>query len=187
MRRAGKIATGIAALMMTAGSAVAADVPEFVTPVAPPPPVAAPGFDWAGPYFGGYLGANFDPGGAGIFFDAGLQAGYNWVLGNVLVGVEAYAGFQFIVNPWGNSPPYGGVDARVGTFVGDRAVVYATAGIQRFLVPGPGFLVPLAIGVEVAVRDALSVFGEIGTMAVFPCCGIDVLRVLFGVNFHPGN
>jgi len=182
MRRAGKIATGIAALMMTAGSAVAADVPQVIVPIAPPPPAAAPGFDWAGPYFGGYLGAVFDPGFG--FFDAGLQAGYNWVLGNVLVGVQANVGFFFDVNPWANSPIYVGVDARVGTFVGDRAVVYATAGILRAINPGPGFGVPFAVGVEVAVRDALSVFGEIGTIAGVPCCGIEDLRVHFGVNLH---
>ena len=59
MKLAGKIATGIAALMMTAGSAVAADVPQVITPVAPPPP--PPTVEEArngGPYvsvFGGLL------------------------------------------------------------------------------------------------------------------------------------
>ena len=86
-----------------AGSARAADVLVGAAPVAGPPPVV---YNWTGFYLGGNVGGHFGnddisttTGVAAIDTIsstalkpqgvlAGLQAGYNWQIGNVLVGIE---------------------------------------------------------------------------------------------------
>jgi outer membrane immunogenic protein len=94
---------GITILVLaTAGSARAADVLVGAAPVAGPPPVF---YNWTGLYLGGNVGGHFGnddistsslaaidtisstslkPQGA----LAGLQVGYNWQIGNVLLGIE---------------------------------------------------------------------------------------------------
>ncbi|NNU80969.1 porin family protein [Halovulum dunhuangense] len=65
------------------------------TPVMAPAPVAAPapmGSDWTGFYAGGNLGYGFGeatPGGDLDGVIGGLQAGYNYDLGNFVLGAEA--------------------------------------------------------------------------------------------------
>ena len=95
---------GITVLALaTVGSARAADVLVGGAPVAMPPPVF---YNWTGFYLGGNLGGHFgnDDTSTTTGIDAidtvsatslkpegvlaGLQAGYNWQVGNILVGIE---------------------------------------------------------------------------------------------------
>jgi hypothetical protein len=57
MKRVGRIAVAACLVVVSASTGLAADLPA-VTPSAspPPPPLVAAAYNWAGPYFGFYLG-----------------------------------------------------------------------------------------------------------------------------------
>jgi outer membrane immunogenic protein len=140
---------GTAALAIAASAAQAADLPSRY---APPPMVAAiPVFTWTGFYVGvnagygwsdnnnngyysglvGYYGGGSDNGG----FIGGGQVGYNYQMGQFVIGLET--DIQYAAIGGGGGGYYGGgssgdgyfgtVRARAG-FAFDRALVYATAG-----------------------------------------------------------
>jgi outer membrane immunogenic protein len=92
-------------------------------------------YSWTGPYIGGTLGYQWghvsrsDVAPAGLV--GGIQGGYNWQFGQLVVGVEAdvtgsdardqFAGWKFS-NPW-----FGTVRGRIG-FALDRVLLYGTLG-----------------------------------------------------------
>jgi len=175
MKRAGSIVVGFAAFAMTAGAAMAADIP-VVAPLAPPPPPApVAAFDWAGPY----VGAD-----AGLFFwgapvHVGLHGGYNIVNGNVLYGVDARAslvGFSSLIEAM--------VRARAGYLIGERLLVFAAAGVGWPGGPAVGF--ELGGGAEFALGQSLSLRAEV--FQVFLTTGpIYPTFWTVGLTFHPGN
>src|SRR5208283_1229328 len=96
-----------AAIVVSAGSAVAADLPSTKAPLYVPPPA----FSWTGPYAGINVGAGIGDGEfadpvpmSGGAFLGGAGIGYNWQLSpNWVVGVEADAAYRGPVNPGWNS------------------------------------------------------------------------------------
>jgi outer membrane immunogenic protein len=148
-----KCALGIVAIAATIGTpALAADMPVK----APPPPVAAPAYDWTGFYLGGTIGysvghnpsapifppfspadqVTLAPGG----FLGGVEGGYNWQIKQWLLGLEAdwqWTGekdsFCLDCVPLGrglaqNLPWFATVRGRLGYAVGP-ALFYATGGV----------------------------------------------------------
>ena len=137
-----------------ATSASAADLPARVEPVAPV--VYVPAFSWTGFYLGGELGwvqtnPNYTTGAVllGVPFAVspatsnkngltyGLMAGYNYQVGNLVLGVEGdFAGwtvgkirytavtgdFLTAQSKWGGS-----IRGRLG-YAADRALLYVTGG-----------------------------------------------------------
>jgi outer membrane immunogenic protein len=102
-----RLLAGITILALAAGgSARAADVLVGGAPIVPPPPLPV-FYNWTGFYLGGNIGGHF---GGNVDIStttglaqvdlltptsltpqgalAGLQAGYNWQIGNVLLGIE---------------------------------------------------------------------------------------------------
>jgi outer membrane immunogenic protein len=124
-----------AALALIAAPAGAADIPRQsrVAYAAPPPAVT---FSWTGPYLGVNLGQQWsslsplvgEPSGIA----GGVQAGYNWQFGQMVVGGEAdiqasaaddtFAAYKFS-NPW-----FGTVRGRFG-YALSNVLLYATAGL----------------------------------------------------------
>jgi outer membrane immunogenic protein len=135
-----------------AGAAAAADLPSRY---APPPMVAAvPVFTWTGFYVGVNAGYGwntqdnnnyFDPvfgysgGGSDGGFVGGGQIGYNYQMGQFVIGLETdiqyadlgggrgYVGTGFLGDDSNDGNWFGTVRARAG-FAIDRALVYATGG-----------------------------------------------------------
>ncbi|MFC0282649.1 outer membrane beta-barrel protein [Camelimonas abortus] len=140
-----------AATMMAAGSAFAADLPSRkYAPVAPV--VAAPVFTWTGFYVGvnagygwnthkndygylyvpGYAYLGYGSGNNDGGFVGGGQIGYNYQIGQFVVGAEAdiqYADLK--QKQWGYAGTgiewFGTVRARAGVAI-DRALLYVTGG-----------------------------------------------------------
>jgi outer membrane immunogenic protein len=134
---------GAAALVLATWPAAAADIQPYGKA---PTPVAS-AYNWSGPYFGmnlGYLWGTattlrLAPQG----WAGGVQAGYNWQVGQVVFGGEAdlqvagaddmFAPFKFS-NPW-----FGSVRGRAG-YALDNVLLYATAGLAygagRLEIPG---------------------------------------------------
>ena len=157
----------------TAAAANAADIPT-IAPPPPPPPVAAPAFDWSGPYVGAYGGYIV---GAGIA-QTGVQAGYNFMLGDMFVaGVEVQGG-----GIWTFPGLLGeaNVNARLGAAFG-QVLVYAEAGVG-IIFPG-GFTWNAGGGIEYAINSNISVFGEGKAIGAFGG-GYIGTSVQGGVNFH---
>lgn len=153
-------------------AATAADVAPIVIP-APPPvvvPAPTPVFDWSGFYVGA---SAWMPGLA-----PGLQAGFNMVRGNLVIGVE------------GNVIPIGllavGAAARVGVALGaeDRILPYVRLKAM-YPIGAPFVLLAGDVGVEVGIGRRMSIFAEAGILGAIGtgggCCGPD-LRA--GLNFH---
>jgi len=125
-----------AALALIAAPAGAADIPRQGAriPYAVPPPAVT--FTWTGPYLGVNLGHQWsslsplvgEPSG----ITGGVQGGYNWQFGQVVVGGEAdiqasaaddtFAAYKFS-NPW-----FGTVRGRLG-YAMSNVLLYATAGL----------------------------------------------------------
>lgn len=152
-----RTATSVLVLVMAASSAMAADL-IIDEPAAAP--VMAVGHDWSGGYIGVHLGYGWgtveatdtDPGGG--FFDedtgesfavdatgflAGLQAGANWQMDSVVLGIEGQVGFFGISGDdvvledpdnFGRVDfgAYGDVTARLG-FAADNALFYLKGGL----------------------------------------------------------
>ncbi|HMK89369.1 MAG TPA: outer membrane beta-barrel protein [Methylocystis sp.] len=129
---------------ISAGAAVAADLPSRKEPP-PPPPFLQPLFSWTGAYAGVNVGAALGDGEfAGVVpligsnFTGGVTLGYNWAWQQkVVAGVELDADFRgtidagqdglFHAGP--SSEGYlGTVRARLGYAIFDQGLVYATAG-----------------------------------------------------------
>jgi outer membrane immunogenic protein len=172
---------GVAAVtLMGAGAASAADLPRRSQPAAPM--AYAPMFTWTGFYVGvnagynwsdsaskvrfsngglplasaGLLPGSFDVGGDG--FTGGVQGGYNYQIGQFVVGLEADINYvdskksQSYVLPaigvvgvstaQGELEYLGTVRGRLG-FAYDRALIYATGGLAYGSVKGSSaFSVP---------------------------------------------
>jgi outer membrane immunogenic protein len=128
----------------------------------PPPPVYVPAFSWTGFYVGGNLGygwarATMDVDVAGIALLSasqdlkgllgGVQAGYNWQTGSVVLGVEADFQFSAIkgssvvacltpacgllgvtIDSTTKMPWFGTLRGRIG-YAPDRWLIYATGGL----------------------------------------------------------
>jgi outer membrane immunogenic protein len=125
----------VLALLAASSPALAADFSNrFVA--APAAPAADALYDWTGGYIGVNLGYGWAqvtnlgarPSGA----EGGLQAGYNWQAGQLVLGGETdiqlssasdrFAGWQFS-NPW-----FGSLRGRAG-FAVNNVLFYATAGL----------------------------------------------------------
>jgi outer membrane immunogenic protein len=92
---------GTALLTLVSGSAMAADMRPAPAPVYTKAPMMAPVFSWTGFYIGGNLGGawtnstindslfglNFSNGNNAVFVGGG-QVGFNYQVGNVVLGVE---------------------------------------------------------------------------------------------------
>ncbi len=156
-----KIVMSTVVLFGAMGAASASDLPSSKGPPAyvPPPPV----FTWTGVYIGaqvgyqwGYSGTNvpgvgYYPSYAPNGFVGGAHVGYNYQVGQFVVGLEGDAnGSDYSGNNTSGSLTYstretvdGSVRARVGV-AWDRALVYATGGaafgdFQNTYTSGTGF------------------------------------------------
>jgi outer membrane immunogenic protein len=149
--------SGVAALgLIAAGAASAADLPSRKGPVVAP--VYVPAFTWTGFYVGanaGYGFGNMDSVGVNAFGDldgfvGGGQIGYNYQIGQIVLGVEAdfqgadlkagssFAGLGIVGE--GKTEWFGTVRGRVG-FAYDRFLPYITGGlaygnVKTTLAPG---------------------------------------------------
>jgi outer membrane immunogenic protein len=142
-------------LTVVSGSAYAADAI-----VSEPVPVAA-SFDWTGAYIGVNAGGGFGTfnlapsgGGPGSIdisasgFLGGVQAGYNWQVGQLVYGVEAdFQGSDIKADLTLGGPGleakvdwFGTVRARLGYAPVDRFMVYGTGGLayghEKISAPG---------------------------------------------------
>lgn len=177
MLRLTKLLAGMAGMTMIAGTAFAADVPMVVPPAPPvvvvPPP--APASPFAGIYVGvvgGWL--------PGDYISVSGQAGFNFVRGRLLVGVEGQVGALYT-----GALFFGGeATARAGVLLGSRALVYAEAG-ALFVPTNPTPVFGLAGGgVEFAVNDRISVFTEAKALIGLGGVGVEFQT---GINFHLGR
>jgi opacity protein-like surface antigen len=177
MKFAGKLATGVAAVVMTSTAAMAADVIVIPPPAPPPPVVPAPAVSpFAGLYVGGHYTRGFVNGGTNA---VGAQAGYNFVNNSFLVGVEGRVGAAF-----NNGPNlYAEIGARAGFVVGQSFLLYGAASIG--VVPNFNFNYrTLGAGVEFALGGNVSLFGEF--RRVNQLNGATTFnQVTVGLNFHP--
>lgn len=128
------------ALALSAGSALAADLPRYKAPPPPPPPM----FSWTGLYAGVNVGYGFGAGGPGIGVQeyAGFQpvgaavvalGGAGWSLPTNLSGV--LGGAQLGVNYQFNSWLVLGVEADIqaaGLFAGQSSGFVPTAPVPAF-------------------------------------------------------
>jgi outer membrane immunogenic protein len=130
---AGAVAT---ILTLTVGSAPAADLPRIPSPVVPSPIAPVRAYDWTGPYAGANLGyqwgsaANSGANPSGV--TGGFQGGYNWQLGQFVLGVESdlqasaaddlFAAWRFS-NPW-----FGTARGRAG-YAMNNVMFYASFGL----------------------------------------------------------
>jgi outer membrane immunogenic protein len=124
-----------AALLLTvaAGAAAAADLPRpsYYTATAP-----LSGYSWTGPYLGGNLGYEWGttsnnptrPRG----FAGGVEAGYNWQTGQLVLGGEGdiqLSGATDTFAPWKFSNPwFGTLRARAGYAI-SNFLIYGTGGV----------------------------------------------------------
>ncbi len=128
------LAMTTASAITAAGSASAADLPRGPAPYYAPPPASV--YSWTGPYAGVNLGyewgkvtnSSIDPSGVA----GGGQIGYNWQIGQVVLGVETdiqasaaddtFAPYKFS-NPW-----FGTLRGRAG-FAINNMLLYGTFGL----------------------------------------------------------
>lgn len=149
----GTLLGGFAAVGLVSG-ALAADLPRH-QPYQPSykTPQMMPHFTWTGFYIGGNVGYGWSNGSGTITFGpnsgpysgsgdgvlGGLQAGYNWQTGSVVLGLEtdiqASGGRGSVTGQaggttfsgTGKTPWFGTIRARIG-YAFDRTMVYATGG-----------------------------------------------------------
>lgn len=161
-------------VLTSAFAAQAADLTPIMVSAPPPPPptIAAPMFNWAGPYIGAYGGYAFDY----TFWQAGVQAGYNFLMGGFLAGVEAQAGVAF----GGGFAFEGDLNARLGYLLGSNLLLYGEGGLGWIGAP----IFTAGGGVELGVGPAMSVFAEAKAMGTFGG-GFGGVTVQGGMNWHP--
>jgi len=129
---------------------------------------------WVGFYLGAVAGWSAASGGPEI----GVQFGYNIGIGRRLVGglevetVNAVAPGAALMNA--------SLNARLGATIGDRVLAYGEVGLGESLFAG---LFTAGGGVEVAVGDLVSVFGE-AKAGVFIGGGLAGIQLRGGVNWH---
>lgn len=129
---------------------------------------------WVGFYLGAVAGWSVATGGPEI----GVQFGYNFGMGERFVGgievetVNAVAPGAAFMNA--------SLNARLGAIVGDRVLAYSEVGLGENLFAG---LLTAGGGVEVAVGDLVSVFGE-AKAGVFIGGGLAGIQLRGGVNWH---
>jgi opacity protein-like surface antigen len=170
----GKLLLGVVSSALIATSAMAADLPQAPTGAPPPPsPMAAPAFDWSGLYYGVSVGRIVGP------IEGQVQVGYNVVRGRFLAGAEVAAGV-LIASPVALSAT---ANARLGLLLGDRALLYALAGVEYILGPAP-LLWTARGGVEYAFSERVSVFGEAGVVGIFGGAIGPFVSFRAGVNLH---
>jgi outer membrane immunogenic protein len=130
-RHAAKIGTAAILLAATAEAGHGADLPREPYRVAPPYPT----YNWVGPYIGANLGFQWgtatNSGASPSGLMGGIGGGYNWQIGDVVLGAEAdlqlsaasdrFAAWQFS-NEW-----FGTVRGRVGYAI-SNVMVFATFG-----------------------------------------------------------
>jgi hypothetical protein len=180
MRLARQLPVALAAVMLTASAALAAD-PIFIPPPAPAPPPLPVAYDWGGFYGGLHSGAL-------LLYGAGVQAGFNIQRGNVVFGFEGRFGGIIGAGP----PPvlYAGAGGKIGLAggpTGNRLVYVTGAGGVAFQ---GGTFAPFYIfggGVALGVTPRVSVFGEIDALGVPGAGGCCFGLFVGGVNFHFGN
>jgi outer membrane immunogenic protein len=180
MRTPAKLFLGAAAAALFSTAAFAAD--PVYAPMTPAAPMAAPAFDWSGPYVGavagiyGLIGTNY--------MYSGVQFGYNFMFrGNMIAGFEVETTHIMYPLAYVNAA----LNGRLGVVVGDRVLLYGEAGIGTHLISPIG-LFTVAGGIEVAVTNAISVFGEVKKVWAI-AGGLVPYGGTFeaGVNFHPGG
>ena len=112
-------------------------------------------------------------------FEAQVQVGYNLVRGRILVGAELAGGIAvaapvvFTVS----------ANARLGFLLGNRALLYGLAGVEYAFAPAPLFWTARG-GVEYALNDRFSVFGEAGVVGIFGGGIGPFITFRAGVNLH---
>ena len=184
MKRAGKISASATALMMMAGSAVAADVQVVVAPVAPPPPEPAVTFSWDRFYVGAYGGiSRFGTGPqsldgdellGGVWFGRNVQVGGNLVFGvDVMVGAIEETGFNAYIL------------GRAGLLLGSRLLIYGALGVG-IVPPHLADWPTAAAGIELGLGDSLSVRGQIMWFGLNNYPFMDV-TVQGGLTWHIGR
>lgn len=175
MRLVRKLAAGLAAVMLSASAAMAAD-PIFIPPPPAPPPMAPlpVAYDWSGPYVGAHLVYPF----GAPFVVFGGQGGFNIQRGNLVFGFEGRGGIvpgAFFV----------GAGGRAGVALGARGNVLVYGKAAGVYFSGPSvFLYVFGGGAEVGIGDRLSIFADVNLVGGGGCCGYGVTA---GVNFHFGN
>jgi opacity protein-like surface antigen len=179
MRTLAKLLLGTASAAVVSTAALAAD--PVIAPMTPAAPMAAPGFDWSGPYVGAIVG--FNALGIAYPFD-GVQFGYNFLFrGNMVAGIEVQT-----THYMGPTPNVGAsLNGRLGFVTGDRVLIYGEAGIGVWTVAPVGIF-SLGGGVEIAVTSTASLFGEVKREYVVGG-GLTPFDTAFtaGVNFHSGG
>lgn len=174
MKSDGRILVVLAALALTSGAALAAEPAPVLVISAAPLPVPVPTFEWAGAYAGAYGGAIL-----GDAYQAGLQGGYNFTTGAFLYGVEAQLGTAFS----GGFVLEADLNGRAGLVFGDNFLGYGEAGVG-YLGGGNGYIYTLGGGMEIAVGQSISIFGEAKALGAFGA-GFTGATVQAGINWHP--
>lgn len=177
---------GVAFVALATTSAKAADL----TPIMPAQtvmtePMAAPTIAWSGPY-AGVVGRYLVCTGIcvlGQIYELGVKAGYNYALGNFVVGANAEIGAY--INTLFSPTGFVEGDARAGILLGQRVLAYAQAGFGYFF--GAGTYVTAGGGVELALSNSISVYGEFMPHWFLPGFGGPDLRFAVGFNFHFGH
>jgi len=172
------ILIGAAVLSLAAGPARAADIAPGT--IQTTPAMAAPGFSWAGPYIGiaGRSVVCITICVVSNTYELGLRAGTNIVRGRFLGGVSGELGVYYdtVLGAYF----YAEANARAGVLLGERAVLYAQAG-AGFL-EGP--YLTAGGGLEFALNERISIYGEFMPQWYMPGFFGPDLRYGLGVNFH---
>lgn len=145
-----RIAPGAALAAVTAGGALAADLPRRTVAPAAPAYIAPPLFTWTGFYAGLNAGATIGDtryqyapffnnyAQSGVGFTGGGQIGYNFQTGPVVIGLETdinYRGGSSSSSNWAyggansSSGYFGTIRGRLGFTPMDRLLIYGTGGI----------------------------------------------------------
>ncbi len=161
-----KFLTGAALAVVLSSPAFAADMVQSPEPAPAPMATPAPSFDWTGFYVGGQLGYNWatsvSPGGNDSSLDSGLNAGYNYDLGNWVVGVEG--SYDWTNDNFGTGTGIDGIaqgKIKVGADLG-RTLLYGTGGVAYARGDSSGNKVGYVVGagVDFAATDHIIVGAE---------------------------
>ena len=146
MSKIGVLLSGVAIAAITAGSALAADLPRRTAP--PVAPYIVPVFTWTGFYIGANAGAAINDsrysysaflnnyGQSGTSFTGGGTLGYNYQMGAFVLGLET--DLNYLGKTSSNNSTFGGSNSSSGYFgtvrgragfAFDRALFYATGGL----------------------------------------------------------
>lgn len=168
------VAAAVASVMLVGSAAAADPAPVYIPAVAPMTVAApAPAFSFAGMYFGVTSLEVRTLSGAGL-------VGFNIVRGPLLAGIELRLGGGF----QGGGALIASSTARAGVVLGSRTAVYGLAGLG-FATDFADFesFYTFGAGLEFAVSDRVSVFGETRAIGQFGL-GADCCIVQVGVRVH---